>query len=305
MGLFVAPIMLGLRRLAKANLLQLPLQPPDESRPEVPRVLSMLEGIARETGVDKSPPPEAPPKARDSRRKARRIPQAISLEAPAECRPALDALRERPGPIADSDWVPAVRRLELGILGPFEGPRRVPKGGFLKSTQPASKLLSVLILAERMRSMLIYSASIEYLRIRSSWERNYDPFPIPPKARRTAIQEGHRAFKKVTESVGNITPTEDTLNYMGIPSYVIRKKFCLLSSKQKALATLGRLAQSLFNRGQNPRVRGFAVRLGRNASGIVNYARFPPNNWRRALRLISRQVVSTYAFTDLSAGHDA
>lgn len=307
MGLFVAPIMLGLRRLARANLLQLPLQEAD-NRPVLPPVLLRLEELATAAGVG-NPLPEAakvwPPQGdrqvsqgkRERLSRQGRNPhptrQAISLATPADG-PALDALKERLQPTTMRGWVPALKRLENGVIGPGQGPERCPKGGLMKTPQAASRMLAVHIFAPKMRSELFYTASIAYLKLRDAWVRTYDPFPIPPKPRCTAVQAGHKAFVKAS-AVGLRSPTEDTMNLMGIPSYVIRTKFALLDSKQRALATLGRLAQFLLDRDIKPRVRGFALQMICSEAGEKSFVRYPPNNWRRALRLISRQVVSTFA----------
>lgn len=289
MGLFVAPVMLVLRRLNRADRLQLPLKRPGTHRvPEMPEPLLRLKQEARALEGEVHPPPPAHNVGRTRRGNPR---PAVS----ATRSPTLAALNERPIPVTQigGGWGPALYELAKGKVGACKGPHSPPKGGFLKSSFPVSKTLAVLNVDETLSRWLIYSASLRYLILRDSWT-NDRSFKLPPKPRKPAMVEAHRTFVKCG-AAEYCTPTEDTMNLMGIPSYVYRMKHCQLTSRQKGLATLGRLTQLLVKRGEKPRVRGFTTCYLQAVTGVGTYVRFPPKNWRRALRLVSRQLVSTFA----------
>lgn len=290
--------MLGLHRLRKAGKLQLPLQPPEPGTvPQLPAPILCLSQECRQ--VDWWQPAEPPRKAEG--KGARKPPVRHHGRTRLENSPTWECLKGGIPNLPDRGWLPALERLGRGIQLKNFGLKDAPKGGLLKVRHSAAKLASAAVLGSSTVRQLIYSAAVQYHALRGTWERVNSSFPVPPKARIRAEVLAHRTFVKYGERQ-ETTPTEDTMNFMGIPSYVIRMKFCSLNSKQKAIATLGRLAQLLFNRGATPSVRGYSLQLGCSETGIPMYARYPPRNWRRALRRISRQVVSTYTPQSLKAG---
>lgn len=293
-GLFVAPLAVVLHRLEKSNLLQLPLKLEGRlGRPLLPPVLAEFQG-ERLSVIPAAAPPKKrrrrpPPSGGEDKRADRSAPH-LRYRTEGTLSRVWGLSNETPGPVAESDWMPALQRLARGADLKLR-----PRGtGFYSPSQPVSKLLTVLNTGVLGR-WLLRAASLELLVMRSSWGNREFQFPMPAKARLKAELAGHRAWVK--HGHRGLKVTDEALDISGVPSYVIRKKFCSLSSKQKGLATYCRLTQLLLNRGAVPRARGTILRVwcSGDTGPTFEKVRIPPRNWRRALRLAGKQVVSTYA----------